>query len=551
MINNQGDLAAVLAELGSESTLRSLVGSILTAGLSQGALDIAQVGAVTPGANFGQNFVNAAQTNLIKAAIKVGVSTTVEGQPLDQSLISALRLAAADTLGQAVATEIGNIGVLNGLNEGDFSKILLHAALGCTTGAVASNDCLAGAIGGGLQEVLGKPISELLEDPATQTQVIALLSGGAAALAGAGASGIGAAAHAASTAHTYNYLAHDEMLAKLRAEDALGECHAQASTCTGPQMDQLQAEIDRLDALDTMRDTQLVLTCNYGNSVDCMRLMGEANRAVISYQTAQYNYETKEQYLASLGVNFAGMVGEYLEIDQLREEVSRQIYSREGQELSATLNAFGIGAAGGAIAAGGYVIAIEAIPAALGCFSYPVCFNQMGIAVAEAAAGDAFAGTTLVPAISVAAGALILRKGDQIIGAIDQATGLAKSGVDLTAMTRQVEVASMFKPGAAEVITIDGQIFRHNGSSGGAKMFEGASEAQIMRYFEDLTGQPLPQSPTTIVPGRGEIYTLVTPAGSFNLRNFDSSQTGAQWTIDVPKRIIGTGVRGVEELKFK
>jgi hypothetical protein len=158
----------------------------------------------------------------------------------------------------------------------------------------------------------------------------------------------------------------------------------------------------------------------------------------------------------------------------------------------------------------------------------------MGIAVAEAAAGEAFAGTTLAPAISVAAGALILRKGDQIIGAIDQATGLAKSGVELTALTRQMEVASMFKPGAAEVLTMDGKLFYHDGSAGGAKIVTGATEAQIMRYFEDLTGQVLPPNPTTVVPGRGEIYTIVTPAGSFNLRNFDSSQTGAQWTIDMP-----------------
>ncbi|WP_169197006.1 DUF637 domain-containing protein [Devosia sp. MC1541] len=175
MINNQGDLAAVLAELGSESTLRSLVGSILTAGLTQGALDIAQVGAVTPGANFGQNFgqnfVNAAQTNLIKAAIKVGVSTTVEGQPLDQSLISALRLAAADTLGQSVATEIGVAAKSGQIDVA--TQMIAHAALGCATGAVAAGDCVGGAAGA----AGGEAAALLMLENWTRSTLVQLKSG--------------------------------------------------------------------------------------------------------------------------------------------------------------------------------------------------------------------------------------------------------------------------------------------------------------------------------------------------------------------------------------
>ncbi|KRA98298.1 hypothetical protein ASD83_14830 [Devosia sp. Root685] len=87
------------------------------------------IGAVTPGAAFGQNFVNAAQTNLIKAAIKIGVSTIIEGQALDQSLISALRLAAADTVGQVVANEIGVAAKTNQIDKA--AQLIAHAALGC------------------------------------------------------------------------------------------------------------------------------------------------------------------------------------------------------------------------------------------------------------------------------------------------------------------------------------------------------------------------------------------------------------------------------------
>ncbi len=51
----------------------------------------------------------------------------------------------------------------------------------------------------------------------------------------------------------------------------------------------------------------------------------------------------------------------------------------------------------------------------------------MGIALAEASAGDALGGASLTPAISVASGMLILRKGDEVVGVIEQATGRAVS----------------------------------------------------------------------------------------------------------------------------
>lgn len=151
LINNQGDLGATLADLGADATLRALVGSMLTAGLTQGVLNVAQIDAVTPGATLGQNFANAAQRNLIMAAIKIGVQTTVEGQPLDQSLISALRLAAADTLGASVATEIGK--AVHGGEINKAAQLIAHAALGCATGTISAGDCAGGAVGGVSGEV--------------------------------------------------------------------------------------------------------------------------------------------------------------------------------------------------------------------------------------------------------------------------------------------------------------------------------------------------------------------------------------------------------------
>ena len=44
-------------------------------------------------------------------------------------------------------------------------------------------------------------------------------------------------------------------------------------------------------------------------------------------------------------------------------------------------------------------------------------------------------------------------------------------------------------------------------------------------------------------------YVVETPEGNFNLRDFDTSGTGAEWTIDVPGKLLGSA-KG-SELKFK
>jgi len=75
-------------------------------------------------------------------------------------------------------------------------------------------------------------------------------------------------------------------------------------------------------------------------------------------------------------------------------------------------------------------------------------------------------------------------------------------------------------------------------NKGNAKIFSGASEAEIKQYFIELTGnKSLPA--VRAVPGKGNIYTVKTPNGSFNLRDFSNSasETGKAWTIDIPRGI--------------
>jgi hypothetical protein len=75
-------------------------------------------------------------------------------------------------------------------------------------------------------------------------------------------------------------------------------------------------------------------------------------------------------------------------------------------------------------------------------------------------------------------------------------------------------------------------------NKGNAKIFSGVSEVEIKQYFVELTGnKALPE--VRVVPGKGNIYTVKTPNGSFNLRDFSNSarETGKAWTIDIPRGI--------------
>ncbi len=118
------------------------------------------------------------------------------------------------------------------------------------------------------------------------------------------------------------------------------------------------------------------------------------------------------------------------------------------------------------------------------------------------------------------------------------------------------ELGELFDPAhPRRGITIgDRTVLADPANRGKAKLFDGVSDSEVKSYFSDVTGQPLP--PARIIPpsasnGGGELYYAQTPQGSYNLRSFSSSgaQSGAKWTIDVPRSATGTGQAG--ELKFR
>lgn len=154
LINNQGDLGAALASLGSSDGLRSLVTAMVTAGLTAGLTDGLQLHTELPTtAPLTDRIVQDIQQGLIKASVRAGISTAISGGKLGDNLISALRVEAASVIGENVAQEIGKAVDAQDMNTA--SQLIAHAALGCVTGAVASGDCGSGALGGVVGETVG------------------------------------------------------------------------------------------------------------------------------------------------------------------------------------------------------------------------------------------------------------------------------------------------------------------------------------------------------------------------------------------------------------
>ena len=146
LVNNQGDIAATLAQLASGETLRSLGAAMLTAGLTTGLTEAAGLGAeLLPGAPLAERVGQDIGQGLIAAGVDTGVSTIVEGQELGEALLGSLRTEAAGVLGENVAQEIG-AAVANG-DLDTAGQLIAHGALGCATGVIAAGDCASGAAG--------------------------------------------------------------------------------------------------------------------------------------------------------------------------------------------------------------------------------------------------------------------------------------------------------------------------------------------------------------------------------------------------------------------
>ncbi|WP_177127293.1 two-partner secretion domain-containing protein, partial [Pseudomonas gingeri] len=140
-VNNRGNLGAILKDVTSKDSLKGYAVSIATAGVAKGLN-------YSPG-TVGFN-AQSLQTVAMKVAADAVIKTAVYGGSFQDNLASSAMGTAASIGGAIGAGKIGD----QGLPEGGFEKILLHAGLGGLLSKAMGGDFRTGAIAGGANEIL-------------------------------------------------------------------------------------------------------------------------------------------------------------------------------------------------------------------------------------------------------------------------------------------------------------------------------------------------------------------------------------------------------------
>ncbi|MBW8468169.1 MAG: DUF637 domain-containing protein [Thiobacillus sp.] len=160
LINNKGDIGAVLKELGSSENAKGLLLTMATAGLTQGILSQAGLSNVNAQSSVGQLLAK----NTIQGITSAVMESAVMGTSLEDAIKSNLQGALINTVAAQGAVEIGDAKL------DATSKALAHALLGCAMGAAtagSSSGCAPGATGA----VIGEIVAGLYADASGYDQL--------------------------------------------------------------------------------------------------------------------------------------------------------------------------------------------------------------------------------------------------------------------------------------------------------------------------------------------------------------------------------------------
>ncbi|WP_353400407.1 DUF637 domain-containing protein [Hydrogenophaga sp. 5NK40-0174] len=155
LINNKGDIGAVLDELGSSENVRSVLLSMATAGATYGLLNNIPV---EPGSSTMLASVDANSSvgqllarNAVQGITSAVLESAIMGTDLEEALQNNLRTAVVNTFAAQGAHAIGEA------NLDEVSRAMAHALLGCAVGSAmadSSGGCAAGAAGGVMGELM-------------------------------------------------------------------------------------------------------------------------------------------------------------------------------------------------------------------------------------------------------------------------------------------------------------------------------------------------------------------------------------------------------------
>jgi filamentous hemagglutinin len=214
LINNSGDIGAVLNDLGSRQGVRSLLTSMATAGAVQGLNTSLGIEGWTT-AN-GASPMQVLGRNVLDGAAAAVIRTAANGGSLQDNLAEGLANGLLNTAASESAGWIGANGPNGAGSLNAFTAEVAHAIAGCAVGAGraigggydSGSGCSAGAIGSMVGHLAGNAYNPT-NDPAYAEQTIAfaqLMAGIAGALAGGNQAGADIAAVAGANAVENNQM---------------------------------------------------------------------------------------------------------------------------------------------------------------------------------------------------------------------------------------------------------------------------------------------------------------------------------------------------------
>uniref|UniRef100_UPI004039F26D two-partner secretion domain-containing protein n=1 Tax=unclassified Variovorax TaxID=663243 RepID=UPI004039F26D len=160
LINNNGDIAATLRELGSSRTIKDILAAMATAGAVQGLnIGLGMQGWTATGAAAGTaTWSQVLARNLLNGATAGIVGAAINGTSVEEAIANGLLNGLLNTAASGSAQWIGG-------NAQGFTNTVAHAIAGCLVGAgkagagygiSAGDGCSAGAIGATVGHLAGQ-----------------------------------------------------------------------------------------------------------------------------------------------------------------------------------------------------------------------------------------------------------------------------------------------------------------------------------------------------------------------------------------------------------
>ncbi|PVZ84722.1 filamentous hemagglutinin [Serratia sp. S1B] len=448
-----------------------------------------------------------------------------------QAVTAAIQGLAGGNMAQALvgASAPYLAGVIrDATGDNTAANAMAHAVLGAVTAYVSGNNALAGAAGAATAELMAPQIiaamgwdkNNLTEE---QKQMVSALSTLAAGLAG-GITGnstesVLTGAQTGKNAVENNYL---------NSSDKIRQDQLKARLANGTITDSEVKDLADLTQKSLTSDANLKDACANGASAGCIHELKLAQAAQDSYQGyAEYQtyYDLRDQFPDEMA-KFGDLIGDYShDLINLIE----QGYTKEQAQTKLAQDA---------AYAAKYQQAIDEIP---GWAKIAVTIQDtVGLVYGAKAAGVSLEKLAANGAknTGLGTGAKLQQQSENKIG--DLATQFNNPTVSPKDFQLNIN---------GKTLVADPDV------SLGAPVFKGATDADVMSYFKQITGsESMP--PAKVIPGKGTVYSVKITEGpnagsTFTLRDFSTSaqQTGANWTIDLMTPSINGGRR--VEVKFK